>query len=51
MLAFSSAHSLLETQHKRLGLYRITAYTGGYLWLCREHYDQYQSKIPDTLDL
>ena len=45
-------HAFLREQdpnHERLGLKRHPTYTGDYLWLCEEHYQQMQSKIPDKI--
>ncbi len=45
-------HALLrevDPHHERLGLIRVPTYTGGYLWLCRTHYDLSQPKIPEKI--
>ncbi len=39
-----------DPTHERLGLTRIPTYTGDYLWLCREHYLESLSKIPDKIE-
>jgi internalin A len=45
-------HAILrdkDPHHEKLGLLRVPTYTGDYLWLCRKHYDESQSKIPDEI--
>jgi hypothetical protein len=32
-----------------MGLRRVSTYTGDYLWLCKEHYEDFQPKIPDEI--
>ncbi|MCK6560498.1 hypothetical protein HUU39_13110 [candidate division KSB1 bacterium] len=44
--AFLRAH---DPHQERLGLKRMPTYTGDYLWLCRRHYEDSQSKIPDQI--
>ena len=33
----------------KLGLHRVATYTGDYRWLCKHHYDAWQSNIPDVI--
>jgi internalin A len=45
-------HAILrdkDPHHEKLGLLRVPTYTGDYQWLCRKHYDESQSKIPDQI--
>jgi hypothetical protein len=45
-------HAILrdkDPHHEKLGLLRVPTYTGDYLWLCRKHYDESQSKIPNEI--
>jgi hypothetical protein len=39
-----------DPHHQRLGLKRVPTYTGDYLWLCRDHYEDSQPKIPDKIE-
>jgi len=32
-----------------LGLHRVATYTGDYRWLCKHHYDDWQSNSPDVI--
>ena len=34
----------------RLGLQRVPTYTGDFRWLCKHHYDAWQSNIPDVIE-
>ena len=46
-------HSFLRDKdptHKNLGLERMPTYTGEYVWLCKEHFELAQSKIPDKIE-
>ena len=36
--------------HARVGLTRVATYTGEYRWLCRRHYEETLSKIPDRIE-
>lgn len=40
----------LDPTHQTLGLTRFPTYTGDFLWLCKTHYEQSQSKFPDRID-
>jgi internalin A len=45
-------HAILrdkDPHHENLGLLRVATYTGDYQWLCRKHYEESQSKIPDQI--
>ena len=45
-------HQLIREQdptHAKLGLHRVTTYTGDYRWLCKHHYDAWQPNIPDVI--
>jgi internalin A len=45
-------HAILrdkDPHQEKLGLLRVPTYTGDYQWLCRKHYDESQSKIPDKI--
>lgn len=33
----------------KLGLYRVSTYTGDFRWLCKHHYDAWQPNIPDVI--
>jgi internalin A len=51
--AIMALHSILreiDPSHQRLGLRRVTLYTGDYRWLCPTHYAHYESKIPDVIE-
>ena len=50
VLALHALLRELDPHHERLGLTRVETYTGDYLWLCRTHYEQSQSKIPDKIE-
>ena len=46
-------HQLIREQdptHAKLGLHRVTTYTGDYRWLCKHHYDAWQPNIPDVIE-
>ncbi|MBT3338939.1 MAG: hypothetical protein HN855_11965 [Anaerolineae bacterium] len=46
-------HQLIKAQdptHARLGLHRVTTYTGDYRWLCKHHYEAWQPNIPDVIE-
>ena len=46
-------HALLrehDPHHEKLGLKRMPTYTGDYLWLCKKHYQDAQSIIPDRIE-
>jgi GTPase SAR1 family protein len=50
ILALHSMLRELDPNHERLGLHRITTYTGDYRWLCKDHYEAWQPKIPDVIE-
>jgi hypothetical protein len=39
----------LDPTQAKLGLHRVTTYTGDYRWLCQHHYDAWQPNIPDVI--
>lgn len=39
----------LDPNQDRMGLHRVTTYTGDYRWLCQRHYDAWQPQIPDVI--
>ncbi len=46
-------HQLIREQdpmHAKLGLHRVTTYTGDFRWLCKHHYDAWQPNIPDVIE-
>lgn len=49
ILALHALLHELDPSQSKLGLYRVSTYTGDYRWLCEKHYDAYQSNIPDTI--
>ncbi len=49
VLALHRLLNEVDPTHARLGLHRVTTYTGDYRWLCRSHYEDWQSKIPDVI--
>lgn len=49
VLALHAILRQLDPNQEKLGLKRIPTYTGDYLWLCKEHYEKAQSKIPDVI--
>lgn len=50
ILALHALIKEIDPLHKKIGLHRFPTYTGGYLWLCDEHYDQYRAKIPEKFE-
>jgi hypothetical protein len=40
----------VDPSQSKLGLHRITTYTGDYRWLCRHHYEAWQPNIPDVIE-
>ena len=50
LLALHSMLKELDPQQERIGLHRISTYTGDYRWLCKEHYEAWQPKIPDVIE-
>lgn len=49
ILALHSLLRELDPNHERLGLHRVPTYTGEYRWLCKQHFEAGQSKIPDMI--
>ncbi len=46
-------HQLIREQdptHAKLGLHRVTTYTGDFRWLCKHHYEAWQPNIPDVIE-
>jgi internalin A len=41
----------LDPNQERLGLHRVPTYTGDYRWLCKDHYEAWQPKIPDKIEI
>lgn len=39
----------LDPHQERIGLHRVSTYTGDFRWLCRRHYEAWQSNIPDVI--
>lgn len=39
----------LDPEQQRMGLYRVPTYTGGYQWLCTQHFQNSQSRIPNKI--
>jgi internalin A len=50
VLALHSLLRELDPHHALLGLTRVATYTGEYRWLCRRHYEETLSKIPDRIE-
>lgn len=49
-----SLHALLrdlDPSQERLGLIRVATYTGDYRWLCRRHYEAWEPRIPDKIEV
>jgi hypothetical protein len=49
ILALHRLLNELDPTQAKLGLRRVTTYTGDYRWLCKHHYDAYQPNIPDVI--
>ena len=49
ILALHSILKEVDPLQENLGLRRVPTYTGNFLWVCEEHYQQMQSKIPDEI--
>jgi hypothetical protein len=49
ILALHRVLNELDPTHAKLGLHRVTTYTGDYRWLCKYHYDAWQPNIPDVI--
>ena len=49
ILALHRLLNELDPIQAKLGLHRVTTYTGDYRWLCKHHYDAYQPNIPDVI--
>jgi hypothetical protein len=39
----------VDPTQDKLGLHRVSTYTGDYRWLCQHHYDAWQPNIPDVI--
>lgn len=39
----------VDSNQAKLGLHRVATYTGDYRWLCKHHYEAWQSNIPDVI--
>jgi len=39
----------LDPSQAKLGLHRVTTYTGDFRWLCTHHYNAWQPNIPDVI--
>lgn len=39
----------VDPSQAKLGLHRVATYTGDYRWLCKHHYEAWQSNIPDVI--
>ncbi len=39
----------VDPTQAKLGLHRVTTYTGDYRWLCKQHYEAWQPNIPDVI--
>ena len=39
-----------DPNHENICLKRLPTYTGNFLWLCPDHFEDRQSKIPDVID-
>lgn len=40
----------VDPAQEKLGLHRVSTYTGDFRWLCKRHYDAYQPNIPDVIN-
>lgn len=49
ILALHALLRELDPTHSKLGLYRVSTYTGDYRWLCKKHYEAHQPNIPDVI--
>jgi len=49
LLALHRLLDELDPNHEYLGLTRVATYTGDYRWLCRRHYAEWESQIPEDL--
>ena len=49
ILALHRLLNQLDPNQEKLGLHRVTTYTGDYRWLCKHHYDAWQPNIPDVI--
>ena len=49
ILALHNLLKELDPSQAKLGLHRVTTYTGDYRWLCKYHYDAWQPNIPDEI--
>jgi hypothetical protein len=39
----------VDPTQAKLGLHRVTTYTGDFRWLCKHHYEAWQPNIPDVI--
>lgn len=39
----------VDPTQSKLGLHRVATYTGDFRWLCEQHYQAWQPKIPDVI--
>ncbi len=49
ILALHRLLNKLDPAQDKLGLHRVTTYTGDYRWLCKHHYEAWQPNIPDVI--
>ncbi len=49
ILALHRLLNELDPTQAKLGLHRVTTYTGDYRWLCQHHYEAWQPNIPDVI--
>jgi hypothetical protein len=49
ILALHRYLSEADPSQAKLGLHRVATYTGDYRWLCKQHYEAWQSNIPDVI--
>ena len=50
MLALHNLLREVDPSQAKLGLHRVTTYTGDYRWLCTHHYEAWQPNIPDVIE-
>ena len=51
LLAMHALLRELDPNHEKLGLTRVPTYTGDFRWLCREHYQEWEPKIPEVIEV
>ena len=49
LLALHRFLDKVDPTQNRIGLHRVSTYTGDYRWLCTYHYDAWQPNIPDVI--